>query len=96
MEGLEPWGGLLRTDVNGGPISLSHVPSVSGRAGVSRETRGGGETHTSSIKNSVNAQIFSAPPKQWKEVQRTCLAGAGKPLVLTPVAMEDHRTKRNP
>lgn len=56
----------------------------------------GGETHTNSIKELCKRTDFPRPPKAMEEELEHPLLGVGKPLVLTPIAMEDHRSKRKP
>ena len=56
----------------------------------------GGETHSNSIKELCKCTDFPRPPKAMEEELEHPLLGVGKPLVLTPIAMEDHRSKRKP
>lgn len=54
----------------------------------------GGETHTNSIKELCKCTDFPRSPKAREEELEHTSLGVGKPLVLTPIAMEDHQSKR--
>ena len=90
--GSGPWGGLLRTDMNGGQSVYLMFPA-SADVQVSLGDKGG-ETHTNSIKELCKRTDFPRPPKAMEEELEHPLLGVGKPLVLTSIAMEDHQSKR--
>ena len=80
--GSWPWGGLLRTDVNGGQsVCLTFLVSADVQVSLGDK---GGETHTNSIKELCKCTDFPRPPKAMEEKLEHPSLGVGKPLVLTP------------